>query len=37
MQVYRHKTKHWEFKTFFPLMMLVQIVIIGFVAWRFLI
>ena len=36
MNLYRHKTKHWEFKTFFPLMMLAQIVIIGFVTWRFL-
>ena len=37
MQIYRHKTKHWDFKTFFSLMMILQIVIIGFAAWRFLI
>ena len=34
MQVYRHKTNHWNFKTFFPTMMIMQIAIIGFVAFR---
>ena len=36
MYIFHHKTKHWDFKTFFPLMMLAQIVIIGFVVWRWL-
>lgn len=34
MQVFHHKTNHWEFRAFFPTMMIVQIVIIGFVAIR---
>ena len=37
MYLFHHKTKHWTFKTFFPLMMILQIVIIGWVTWRFLI
>lgn len=37
MYLLRHKTKHWTFKTFFPLMAILQAVIIGLVAWRFLI
>ena len=28
MQLFRHKTKHWYFKLFFPLMMIVQIVLL---------
>ena len=32
MQVYRHKTNHWNFRAFFPTMMIVQIAIIGVVA-----
>ena len=36
MYLFRHKTKRWQFKVFFPLMMLAQIVIIGFVVCRFL-
>lgn len=28
MNILRHKTKHWYFKLFFPLMMIVQIVLL---------
>ena len=28
MNILRHKTQHWYFKLFFPLMMIVQIVLI---------
>ncbi len=28
MNILRHKTKHWYFKLFFPLMMVVQIVLL---------
>ncbi len=28
MNLLRHKTKHWYFKLFFPLMMIVQIVLV---------
>ena len=34
MHLFHHKTNHWYFRTFFPLMMIVQIVIIGFAAYR---
>ena len=34
MQVYRHKTNHWYFKTFFPLLMIIQIAILGFLAYK---
>ncbi len=32
MYLFRHKTKHWYFKVFFPLMLLVQAGIIGYVS-----
>ena len=28
MRVFRHKTKHWYFKLFFPLMMIVQVILL---------
>jgi len=34
MQVYRHKTNHWYFRTFFLTMMIVQIAIIGVVTFK---
>ena len=37
MHLFRHKTQHWYFKVFFPLMMLAQIIIIAFVCWKWLI
>lgn len=32
MFVFRHKTKHWYFRLFFPLMLVIQAVIVGY-AW----
>ena len=37
MHLFRHKTQHWYFKVFFPLMMLAQIILIAFVCWKWLI
>ena len=34
MFVFRHKTNHWYFRTFFPTMMIIQIGILGFLAVR---
>jgi len=31
MLIFRHKTKHWYFAVFFPLMMVIQLVIVYFV------
>lgn len=28
MQILRHKTKHWYFKVFFPVMLILQVVLI---------
>lgn len=36
MQILRHKTKHWDFKLFFPLMLIVQAIILGFVIYKWL-
>ena len=36
MKLLRHKTKHWYFQTFFPLMMVLQILILGFVIYKLL-
>ena len=33
MQLCRHKTKHWYFRVFFPLMLLAQIALL-FIAYR---
>ena len=33
MQVFRHKTKHWYFAVFFPLMLVVQIVLLAVGAY----
>ena len=32
MQVLQHKTNHWNFRAFFPTMMIIQIAILGFLA-----
>ena len=32
MFVFRHKTKHWYFRIFFPLMLVLQAAILGY-AW----
>ena len=34
MQVLRHKTNHWNFRAFFPSLMIVQIAVLGFLAIR---
>ncbi len=36
MFIFRHKTKHWYFKLFFPLMTVVQAALIGYAAARLL-
>ena len=36
MQIYHHKTKHWNFRTFFPLMLIIQIVLLGFIIWKWI-
>ena len=36
MYVYHHKTRHWDFKTFFPTMMIIQIVIVGYITYKWL-
>ncbi len=35
MFVYHHKRNHWEFRSFFPSLMIIQIVIIAFALMRF--
>ena len=36
MWIFRHKTKHWYFSLFFPLMLVIQAVIVGYVVYRVL-
>jgi len=36
MNILRHKTRHWYFKAFFPLVLIVQVVILGIVAYKWL-
>jgi len=36
MRIFHHKTNHWQFKTFFPTMMILQIVIFGYAAYKWL-
>ena len=36
MWIFRHKTKHWYFRLFFPLMMIVQAAIVGYVTVKLL-
>ena len=35
MRVFRHKTRHWYFKYGFPLLLICQILLGGFLLWRF--
>ena len=37
MNLLRHKTNHWNFKAFFPLMLILQIMILGYVGYQWLI
>ena len=34
MLVFRHKTKHWYFKVFFPLLAVLQAAVPGFLGYR---
>lgn len=34
MWLFRHKTKHWYFKVFFPLLMFIQAAVIGYALTR---
>ncbi len=34
MFLFRHKTKHWYFKLFFPLLLLIQAAVLAFLAWK---
>ena len=34
MLLFRHKTKHWYFKLFFPLMLVIQIAVLALLAWK---
>lgn len=35
MRLLRHKTRHWQFRIFFPLMLVVQAVLLAFFGFRF--
>ena len=34
MKVFHHKTKHWYFRLGFPALMVLQLVALGWLAWR---
>ena len=34
MYLLHHKTKHWNFRAFFPLMLFAQIIILGFAVYK---
>ena len=36
MALCRHKTKHWYFKVFFPVLLAVQLAVLGWVCFRYL-
>ena len=36
MEVFRHKTKHWQFKVFFPLLMVLQIILAALICLKWL-
>ncbi len=35
MVLCRHKTKHWYFKLFFPLLLALQVIVLALLAWNF--
>ena len=35
MRTFRHKTKHWYFRFGFPLLLVLQAVLLGWLAWKF--
>ena len=34
MFIFRHKTKHWYFRVFFPLLMVLQVAVLGYLWGR---
>ena len=34
MFLFRHKTKHWYFKLFFPLLLLIQVAVLALLVWK---
>ena len=36
MMVFHHKTKHWYFRVFFPLLLALQVILLGAGAWYLL-
>jgi uncharacterized membrane protein YsdA (DUF1294 family) len=35
MRFFHHKTKHWYFRYGFPLLLILQLAVLGWVLWRF--
>lgn len=35
MRTFRHKTKHWYFRFGFPLLLVLQAVLLGWLVWKF--
>ena len=35
MRLFRHKTRHWYFRFGFPLLLLAQLALAGWLCWRF--
>lgn len=35
MRLFHHKTKHWYFRCGFPLLLILQLAGLGWLAWRF--
>ena len=36
MRTFRHKTRHWSFRFGFPLLLVLQLLGLGWLAWQFL-
>lgn len=35
MRAFRHKTRHWYFRFGFPILLVVQIALLGWLVWKF--
>ena len=35
MRTFRHKTRHWYFRFGFPLLLALQVVLLGWLVWKF--
>lgn len=35
MRTFRHKTQHWYFRFGFPLLLVLQVVLLGWLVWKF--